>query len=102
MENLYMEGAIAIVAKLPIPQENHEAFLKLAGELVEKSRQEEGNLYYALNVSKKDENCFAFVESWKNKEAVKAHNATEHFQRILPQLRALCDGEPNTELFTQL
>ena len=102
MESLYRQGTIAIVAKMPVPQENQEAFLKLAEELVAKSRQEEGNLYYALNVSKKDENCLAFVESWKDKEAVKAHNATEHFQRILPQLRALCVGEPNTELFTQL
>lgn len=102
MENLYKEGAIAIVAKMPVPEENREKFMALAGELIEKSRQEEGNLYYALNVSKKDPHWLAFVESWKDKAAVKSHNATEHFQRILPQLRGLCDGEPNTELFTQL
>lgn len=95
-------GNLKIVAKMPVKPENIDRFKTLATELVEASRQEEGNVYYSLNISKKDPNTFAFVECWRDKAAIKTHNATEHFTRILPQLRALCDGHPESEIYTEL
>jgi len=95
-------GSIKIVAKMPVKEENLEAFCRLAGELVEKSREEAGNVYYSLNVSKKDPCLLTFLECWADKAALKAHNSTEHFTRILPQLLVLCSGEPTTELYIEL
>lgn len=95
-------GSIKIVAKMPVAAENVETFKALAKELVEKSRQEEGNLYYSLNVKKHEPCMLVFVECWRDKAAIEFHNATEHFTRILPQLRALCDGAPSKELFVEV
>lgn len=97
-----MENSLKIVAKMPVAEGKVEQFKTLAAELVEKSRQEEGNIFYTLNVGKKDPNTLVFIECWRDKEAIKSHNATEHFQRILPQLRALCDGQPESEIYTQV
>lgn len=102
MDTQFVAGTLKIVARMPVKQEKHQQFIALAAELIEKSRQEDGNFHYSLNTSKKDPDCLVFLEAWKDKEALKVHKATEHFQRILPQLVALCDGQPESEMFTQL
>lgn len=97
-----MDNYLRIVAKMPVAEGNVEQFKALAAELIEKSRQEEGNIFYTLNVGKKAPNTLVFIECWRDKAAIKSHNATEHFQRILPQLVALCDGQPESEIYTEL
>ncbi len=93
---------IYYVVKMPVPQENTEKFIALAAELVEKSQKEPGNIYYHLTVSKKDPCCLTFLECWQDKAAIAYHNETEHFTRILPQLLALCDGNPVKETYLGL
>ena len=95
-------GSIKIVAKMPVAEEHVEAFKTMAAELVEKSRQEPGNLYYSLNVHKKNPCLLTFIEGWKDKDAIKFHNATEHFTRIFPQLAALCTEQPTAEMFVEV
>ena len=95
-------GHIKIVAKMPVAPENVEKFVTLAAELIEASRAEEGNICYSLNAQKNDPNTLVFTECWKDKEAIKIHNHTEHFTRILPQLVALCCAEPTSELYLEL
>ena len=95
-------GSIKIVAKMPVAEENVEKFKALAVELVEKSRQEPGNIFYSLNVHRKDPCLLTFIECWKDKDAIKSHNASEHFTRIFPQLAALCNGEPSAEMFVEV
>ena len=86
---------------MQVSAENVETFKTLAAELVEKSRAEEGNVFYSLNVNKKDPCTLAFIECWKDKAAIKSHNETEHFTRILPRLLALCSQTPTTELYVE-
>ena len=95
-------GSIKIVAKMPVAEENLEKFKALAAELVEKSRQEPGNIFYSLNVHKKDPCLLTFIECWKDKDAIKSHNASEHFTRIFPQLSALCTAQPTAEMFVEV
>jgi len=90
---------IKIVAKLPVKAELTADFQAMAKELVEKSAAEEGNLSYSLNRSRADANVFAFVEFWRDDDAIALHNATEHFTTILPKLAAMCDGEVSIEQF---
>ena len=95
-------GAYKIVAKMLVKPENLEHFQILAAQLVKASAAEEGNLHYSLNVNKKNPCLMAFTECWEDKEAIRIHNATEHFQTILPQLLDLCEGEPVTEMYIEL
>ena len=70
---------IKIFAKQLIKEGKEEEFLKICAELVEKSRAEEGNVFYSINRSKENDRLFAFIECWKDQAAIEIHNATPHF-----------------------
>ena len=93
---------IKIVAKMLVKADKVEEFKATARELVEKSRAEEGNIFYSLNVSASDPRQLAFIECWKDQAAIEAHNATEHFTGILPKLSALCEAGLPVELYTEV
>ena len=93
---------IKIVAKQIIRKDAIETYHALAKELVEKSRMEESNISYTSNQSIADERVHCFVEIWKDQEAIDIHNATEHFQRIVPQFAALFDGPETVDLYTEV
>ena len=93
---------IKIVAKQTVQEGKAEEFLATAKELIEKSRAEAGNVFYTLNQSRIDPNQLVFIECWKDEDAIAAHNAAEHFNRFLPMLGALCEGEPSIEVFDEV
>ena len=93
---------IKIVAKKLVKAGRVEEFKQAAKELVEKSRAEEGNVFYSLNASTEDPRVLAFIGCWKDKAALDAHGATEHFRTILPKLAALCEEGTSAEFFTEV
>ena len=90
---------IKIVAKMVVREDAIGQFHELAKELVEKSRAEEGNISYSLNQSTADRKLHAFIEIWKDQAAIDAHNQTEHFTTILPELTT--EPQP-VDLFTEV
>ena len=92
---------IKIVAKKLVKEGMVQEFKEIVGELVEKSLAEEGNVFYSINVSTKNPRMLAFIECWRDQEALDIHNATEHFQRIVPAINELCE-ESSAEFFTDL
>ena len=93
---------IKIVAKRTVRTGQTDRYLALAGELVERSRAEAGNVFYTLNRSTTDPDTFVFLEAWRDQAAVDAHNASEHFTRLVPQLGALVETAFPVELFTEV
>ena len=93
---------IKIIAKMTVKEGLADTFKAAAKELVEKSAAEAGNISYSLNVSLADPNTFAFIEFWKDQDAIDSHNASEHFTAILPKLGGMCVGEPSIELFNTI
>ncbi len=93
---------IKIIAKNYVKEGKTEEFKALAAELVAKSQAEEGNVFYTLNISQNNPNLLVFMESWKDKDAIAFHNATEHFTRIVPQLGALCEVPGEVELLDEI
>ena len=63
--------------------------LKLTTELVEKSRQDEGNKAYDLFQSTTNPRVFMFCETWENQAVLDKHSAAPHFPRLVPQIEAL-------------
>lgn len=92
---------IKIVARSLIKEGEVEHYKELAKEMVEKSAAEEGNIYYTLNADRKNPRVLAYIECWKDGEAVKKHNASEHFQRIVPLTRALVE-ESSVDIYTEV
>ena len=93
---------IKIVAKKRVRPGKMEEFLSTARELVEKSRAEEGNVFYTLNRSLQEENVLAYVECWKDRAAIAAHNEAEHFKRLVPVLNGMCEEAVLPELYEEL
>ena len=60
----------------------------LGKELVEKSRQDEGNVYYDLFQSATEPARFVFCETWQDDAALAIHSNAEHFTRLVPQISA--------------
>lgn len=73
---------ITIVAKNFVKDGKSEEVLKLSKELVEETVKENGCISYEMYQDEKDENILTMIETWENKEALKAHATSEHFQRI--------------------
>lgn len=93
---------IKIVGKMKVAADKVEPFKTAAAEIVEKSRVEEGNVSYSLNQAIDDPQTIAFIEVWKDQEAIDIHNASEHFTRILPVLAGMCEGAPEITLYTEV
>lgn len=87
---------ITIVAKNYIKEGQKQAFIDTAKELIQKSRQEEGCISYAL-YEDLNQNVLTFIEEWKDQAAIDFHNQTEHFTTIVPKLAAFQEqpGEVN-------
>lgn len=93
---------IKIVARQVIRKDCMEQYRALTKELVEKSCAEAGNVTYTSNQSLSDERVHCFIEIWKDQEAIDIHNASEHFQRIVPQLAELFDEPETVELYSEV
>ena len=93
---------IKIIAKNHVKPESIQSFIEETKELIKKSREEEGNVFYTLNVSKADPNTLTFIECWKDQAAIDFHNKTEHFTTIVPKLSAFCEREGEVELYEEI
>ena len=93
---------IKVVAKLKVKSENLETFINLAKTLIEKSRAESGNISYTLNQHLAEPTTVAFIETWKDQEAIDIHNATEHYTTIFPKLMALSDPEILADFYAEI
>ena len=93
---------IKIYAERTVKQENIEAYKTLGSQLVAASQAEEGCISYTLNQCLEDPCVFAFIEIWKDMEAIKCHNATEHFTTLVPQMGALCSAKAPVKLFHEV
>ena len=91
-----------IVARLTVKKDMIEEFKKAAEELVKKSAAEEGNDFYTLNQDIKDAQKFAFIECWKDEEAMKIHEASEHFTRIFPILGEMAETAGPNDFYKEV
>lgn len=80
---------ILIVAKSIIKKEYIKEYKDLVKELIEKSRKEEGNISYDLHQDINNPQAFVFVEYWKDIESIEAHNNSEHFKKIIPEINKI-------------
>lgn len=70
---------IIIHALLHVNPERETDFLETAKPLIAATHEEEGNISYELYKHAGDGNLYIMVETWRDQEAVAAHNASPHF-----------------------
>jgi quinol monooxygenase YgiN len=69
-----------IIAKVNIKPDKVTDFVSAAKEIIAKSNQEAGCVFYQLYQDPYDHAKFVFVEEYKNQTAVDFHFATEYFK----------------------
>jgi autoinducer 2-degrading protein len=73
---------VTVFAKWQVKEDQLENVLNLFIELVNQTRQEEGNLLYTIHQSNTDPNTFMLYEAYKDEAAVAAHRSSAHFKAI--------------------
>ena len=92
---------IRIIATFRVRSDAVKEFRSLAGELVEVSRAEDGNLAYDLCVARDDAASFVVLETWHDDAAIEAHNASAHFTTLVPRMVDLCAEPPSVVQYTE-
>ena len=82
---------LKIVGKMKIKEGVLDEFLEIMKELVTKSAAEDGNVFYSINKSTEDDRVYAFIECWKDEEALRVHQATAHSVELFPRLKPLLE-----------
>ncbi|SHH10944.1 Quinol monooxygenase YgiN [Anaerosphaera aminiphila DSM 21120] len=72
-------------------KENYEEALKLIRELVAESQKEEGCIVYEVYQDLDSEFGLCIYEEWEGIEYLAAHQETEHFIKLVPQIGALAE-----------
>ena len=72
-----------LIVKWKFKETESERILGLLPELVEKTRNEEGNLSYTIYQSLEDTNVLILNERYVDAEAVETHKASAHYQEIV-------------------
>lgn len=96
------ETMIKIVAKKHLKEDQIEKFIEMAQPLIESSRAEEGNIFYDLHRHASDPNILAYIECWKDKEAIDLHNNSSHFKKYVPMLNDLCDEPGEVDIYEEV
>ena len=93
---------IKILAKRLVREDCVEEYLRTAGRLVAASQAEPGCMSYTLNRCVENPRQFCFVEVWKDQAAIDAHNASEHFTSLVPQLGKFVEVAYPVEHYTEV
>ena len=92
--------AISLLAVLTAKPGYNDALRQALRALLLPTRQEPGNLDYALFQLRDAPDTFYMRESWRNQEALDAHIALPHFQDFIAQMDSLLTGPLRLDYLT--
>ena len=93
---------IHIIVRIEPKPDKVEAFLELATYDARNSRKEPGCLRFDVLRHNDNPPRFAFYEVYKDEDAVKAHQQTEHYARWIREIEALQAVPRSAEKFTTI
>ena len=80
---------ITSTARDYIKPECVEEYYKLIFELIDRTREEKGNISYTLYADEDNPGEHVLIEEWEDQESLDAHFKTPHFTTIVPQIQKL-------------
>ncbi len=84
-------SVIRINCLVKVTPETHDSVIALSKELVDSSRNDAGNIDYALYESATDPNSLIIFETWENQPSLDKHSASPHFTRLVPAIQRLSE-----------
>ena len=80
---------IRINVTIEVEMEIRSRIVNLLCEMSELSRKEEGCIGYEILENNRLDNVLMIIETWENEFLLARHKESEHFVRIIPQVRGL-------------
>lgn len=74
---------IYLFAKWQVKEGHIDSVLQLLVQMTEKTRKEEGNLFYRIHQSISDPNTLMLYEGYVDTAAVEAHRNADYFQNLV-------------------
>lgn len=93
---------ITIIARCSARPERIDDLVNMARDLVAASRSEAGNVAYDFHQDLEDPTGFAFVETWRDQDAIEAHGSTPHFQGFMERAGPCFAGPLEITLYRKL
>ena len=93
---------IAVIAKVPLKPENKEEAIEEVKALMAKVAEEEGTLYYTVNIDQNNPDTLVFIERYKDMNALSAHGSTPHFQEFMGKAMSFAAGPPEIVTLNEL
>lgn len=90
---------IIIHAGFQVQPDKENDFITEIRPLIEASKAEEGNISYDLLKDTEQAGSYTMVELWKDMDAVKFHNQTEHFTQFTAKASQFMAAPPQVKLF---
>ena len=66
-----------------------DEYYKLIFELIDRTREEDGNISYTLYADKEHPGEHVLIEEWRDQESLDKHFKTDHFTGIVPKIQKL-------------
>ncbi len=83
---------LRIIATVTVKPEFLDDVTAAMREVVDGTRQEEGNISYVLHADTKSMLKFVFLEHWASQEAIDIHNESEHFKAFVKAIEGKVEG----------
>ena len=93
---------ITIIATCSAKPERVDELVSMARDLVAASRSEAGNVAYDFHQDLQDPTRFAFVEVWRDQDAIEIHGATPHFQGFVERAGPCFAGPLEIALYRKI
>ena len=66
-----------------------DQYLKLISELIDRTREEKGNISYTLYADQDNPGEYVLIEEWQDQTSLDQHFKTPHFTGIVPEIQKL-------------
>jgi quinol monooxygenase YgiN len=86
--------SLVLVVRMKVAEGNEERLAQVLDELARASREEPGCELYIPSRSTEDPRSYQIYEQYRDRAALEAHGASEHFQRLAAGVMfGLLEGE---------
>lgn len=93
---------LKVVAKSAVKKDCLENVLALYGELVKKTREEQGCLSYELFQDTENPYILTMIETWESREYLEKHFQSAHFTALVPKIKECREGSAELNIYTQI
>jgi len=92
----------SIIARIPVKEDRLAEAIEAFRLLMQGVGEEEGTLFYTLNVAESEPNTLVVMERYRDDECVERHRCTPHFQEFMGKGAELFSGEPEVVVMDEL